>query len=163
AGTRVTLMAKEGDWATLRMPSGEMRRVHIDCRATIGSIGNAEHANVQWGKAGRMRWRGIRPHNRGVSMNPVDHPTRGGERRHPRGTKTPDPYSPASTSGPSNSSSAAGRSRGTSMPRSVKKGPFVEHYIAKKMATAGKEANPSRRVITTYSRRSTVIPGMVGL
>jgi large subunit ribosomal protein L2 len=81
AGTKVTLMAKEGDWATLRMPSGEMRRVHIDCRATIGQIGNTEHANIQWGKAGRMRWRGIRPHNRGVSMNPVDHPMGGGEGR----------------------------------------------------------------------------------
>jgi len=81
AGTRVTLMAKEGDWATLRMPSGEMRRVHIDCRATVGAIGNSEHANIQWGKAGRMRWRGIRPHNRGVSMNPVDHPMGGGEGR----------------------------------------------------------------------------------
>jgi large subunit ribosomal protein L2 len=74
-------MAKEGSWATLRMPSGEMRRVHIDCRATIGAIGNSEHGNVQWGKAGRMRWRGIRPHNRGVSMNPVDHPMGGGEGR----------------------------------------------------------------------------------
>jgi len=81
AGAKVTLMAKEGDWATLRMPSGEMRRVHIDCRATVGAIGNAEHANIQWGKAGRMRWRGIRPHNRGVSMNPVDHPMGGGEGR----------------------------------------------------------------------------------
>ena len=81
AGTRVTLMAKEGTWATLRMPSGEMRRVHIDCRATIGTIGNAEHANIQWGKAGRRRWKGIRPHQRGVSMNPVDHPMGGGEGR----------------------------------------------------------------------------------
>jgi large subunit ribosomal protein L2 len=81
AGTKVTLMAKEGSWATLRMPSGEMRRVHIDCRATVGTIGNAEHANIQWGKAGRMRWKGIRPHNRGVSMNPVDHPMGGGEGR----------------------------------------------------------------------------------
>jgi large subunit ribosomal protein L2 len=81
AGTKVTLMAKEGDWATLRMPSGEMRRVHIDCRATIGQIGNTEHANIQWGKAGRRRWLGIRPHNRGVSMNPVDHPMGGGEGR----------------------------------------------------------------------------------
>ena len=81
AGTRVTLMAKEGDWATLRMPSGEMRRVHIDCRATIGAIGNSEHGNIQWGKAGRMRWKGIRPHQRGVSMNPVDHPMGGGEGR----------------------------------------------------------------------------------
>ncbi|HEY3803676.1 MAG TPA: 50S ribosomal protein L2 [Kofleriaceae bacterium] len=81
AGAKVTLMAKEGDWATLRMPSGEMRRVHIDCRATIGAIGNSEHANIQWGKAGRRRWLGIRPHNRGVSMNPVDHPMGGGEGR----------------------------------------------------------------------------------
>jgi large subunit ribosomal protein L2 len=81
AGTKVTLMAKEGKWATLRMPSGEMRRVHIDCRATVGSIGNTEHANIQWGKAGRMRWKGMRPHQRGVSMNPVDHPMGGGEGR----------------------------------------------------------------------------------
>ncbi len=81
AGTKVTLMAKEGDWATLRMPSGEMRRVLVECRATIGQIGNTEHANIQWGKAGRRRWLGIRPHNRGVSMNPVDHPMGGGEGR----------------------------------------------------------------------------------
>jgi large subunit ribosomal protein L2 len=81
AGTKVTLMAKEGDWATLRMPSGEMRRVHIDCRATVGTIGNSEHGNIQWGKAGRRRWKGIRPHQRGVSMNPVDHPMGGGEGR----------------------------------------------------------------------------------
>src|SRR3569833_2703991 len=81
SGTKKTQKAKEGDWATLRMPSGEMRRVHIDCRATIGSIGNSEHGNIQWGKAGRRRWLGIRPHNRGVSMNPVDHPMGGGEGR----------------------------------------------------------------------------------
>ncbi len=81
AGTHIVLMAKEGDWATLRMPSGEMRRVHVDCRATIGSIGNSEHANIQWGKAGRKRWLGQRPHQRGVSMNPVDHPMGGGEGR----------------------------------------------------------------------------------
>jgi large subunit ribosomal protein L2 len=81
AGTKVTLMAKEGTWATLRMPSGEMRRVHIDCKATVGAIGNSEHGNIQWGKAGRRRWLGIRPHNRGVAMNPVDHPMGGGEGR----------------------------------------------------------------------------------
>src|SRR5690606_37425061 len=81
AGTSVTLMAKEGSWATLRMPSGEMRRVHIDCRATVGQIGNSEHGNVQWGKAGRKRWLGFRPHNRGVALNPVDHPMGGGEGR----------------------------------------------------------------------------------
>lgn len=81
AGTRVVLMAKEGSWATLRMPSGEMRKVHIDCRATIGTIGNSEHSNIAWGKAGRRRWLGRRPHNRGVAMNPVDHPMGGGEGR----------------------------------------------------------------------------------
>ncbi len=81
AGTKVVLMAKEGKWATLRMPSGEMRKVHIDCRASVGSISNSEHANINWGKAGRSRWKGRRPHNRGVTMNPVDHPMGGGEGR----------------------------------------------------------------------------------
>jgi large subunit ribosomal protein L2 len=69
AGTGIQLMARDAGMATLRLPSGEMRRVHIDCRATVGAIGNTEHANIQWGKAGRKRWLGIRPHNRGVSMN----------------------------------------------------------------------------------------------
>ena len=92
AGTKVTLMAKEDDWATLRMPSGEMRRVHIDCRATIGVIGNHEHANIQWGKAGRKRWKGIRPHQRGVSMNPVDHPMGGGEGRSSGGRHPCSPW-----------------------------------------------------------------------
>jgi len=81
AGTVITLMAKEGKWATIRMPSGEMRKVHIDCRATIGTVGNSDHSNIDWGKAGRTRWRGRRPHNRGVTMNPVDHPMGGGEGR----------------------------------------------------------------------------------
>jgi large subunit ribosomal protein L2 len=81
AGAKITLMAKEGDWATVRLPSGEMRQVHIECRATIGSVSNPEHGNIEWGKAGRKRWLGQRPHNRGVSMNPVDHPMGGGEGR----------------------------------------------------------------------------------
>jgi len=81
AGAKITLMAKEGHWATLRMPSGETRRVHVDCKASIGVMGNSEHGNIEWGKAGRKRWKGIRPHNRGVSMNPVDHPMGGGEGR----------------------------------------------------------------------------------
>lgn len=81
AGTQITLMAKEGDWATLRLPSGEMRKVHVDCRATVGAVGNSEHSNIKWGKAGRIRWMGKRPHNRGVTMNPVDHPMGGGEGR----------------------------------------------------------------------------------
>ena len=81
AGAKITLMAKEGHWAALRMPSGETRRVHVDCKASIGVMGNSEHGNIEWGKAGRKRWKGIRPHNRGVSMNPVDHPMGGGEGR----------------------------------------------------------------------------------
>ena len=79
AGTFAQLMAREGDWATLRLPSGEMRKVHIRCYATIGQVGNLEHENISIGKAGRTRHRGKRPHNRGVSMNPVDHPLGGGE------------------------------------------------------------------------------------
>ncbi len=79
AGTSVQLVAKEGTTATLRLPSTEMRRVSIDCRATIGSVGNAEAELVKVGKAGRSRWKGKRPQTRGVAMNPVDHPHGGGE------------------------------------------------------------------------------------
>src|SRR2546426_10919591 len=79
AGAAVQLVAKEGQFATLRLPSTEMRRVLIDCRATVGSVGNAEVSLVKIGKAGRNRWKGRRPHTRGVAMNPVDHPLGGGE------------------------------------------------------------------------------------
>ncbi len=79
AGSSVQLVAKEGDFATLRLPSSEMRRVPIDCRATVGSVGNAEAELVSIGKAGRNRWKGKRPQTRGVAMNPVDHPHGGGE------------------------------------------------------------------------------------
>ena len=79
AGAAAQLLAKEGDYAQLRLPSGEFRRVHMDCRATIGQVGNLEHKDVALGKAGRTRYLGRRPHNRGVSMNPVDHPMGGGE------------------------------------------------------------------------------------
>jgi large subunit ribosomal protein L2 len=79
AGMAVQLVAKEGDFATLRMQSTEMRRVPIDCRATIGEVGNAEHELIKIGKAGRNRWKGVRPQSRGVVMNPVDHPHGGGE------------------------------------------------------------------------------------
>jgi large subunit ribosomal protein L2 len=79
AGSSVQLVAKEGDHATLRLPSTEMRRVPIDCRATVGEVGNAEHDLIKIGKAGRNRWKGVRPQTRGVAMNPVDHPHGGGE------------------------------------------------------------------------------------
>ena len=79
AGTAAQLVAKEGEYAQVKLPSGEIRRVSVDCQATIGQVGNLEHKNVSFGKAGRQRWLGRRPHNRGVSMNPVDHPHGGGE------------------------------------------------------------------------------------
>lgn len=81
AGTSATLTARESDWAQISLPSGEMRRVSAVCRATIGAIGNADHMNVSLGKAGRKRWLGKKPHNRGTSMNPVSHPMGGGEGR----------------------------------------------------------------------------------
>jgi large subunit ribosomal protein L2 len=92
AGTGAQLMAKEGDWGTVRLPSGEMRKVHLECRATIGQIGNVEHINVIIGKAGRSRWLGRRPHNRGVTMNPVDHPMGGGEGRSSGGRHPVSPW-----------------------------------------------------------------------
>ena len=92
AGTSAQLMAKEGDWAQIRLPSGEIRMVHLNCRATVGSIGNSDHANIEWGKAGRMRWMGQRPHNRGVTMNPVDHPMGGGEGRSSGGRHPCSPW-----------------------------------------------------------------------
>jgi large subunit ribosomal protein L2 len=81
AGTGAQLMAREGDYVTLRMPSGENRMIHVRCSATIGQVGNLEHENRRIGKAGRSRWRGKRPNVRGVAMNPVDHPMGGGEGR----------------------------------------------------------------------------------
>ncbi|MBQ2114623.1 MAG: 50S ribosomal protein L2 [Selenomonadales bacterium] len=89
AGTGAQLMAKEGEHALLRLPSGELRKVHVNCKATIGQVGNLEHENITIGKAGRSRWMGVRPANRGVVMNPCDHPHGGGEGRSPVGRKHP--------------------------------------------------------------------------
>lgn len=92
AGMGVQLVAKEGDYATLRLPSTEMRRVLIDCRATVGEVGNAEHELVKIGKAGRNRWKGVRPQTRGVAMNPVDHPLGGGEGKTSGGRPAVSPW-----------------------------------------------------------------------
>jgi large subunit ribosomal protein L2 len=81
AGGQAQLVSKEADYALVKLPSGEVRRVLVECRATVGQVGNPDHENVSLGKAGRQRWLGRRPHNRGVSMNPVDHPHGGGEGR----------------------------------------------------------------------------------
>jgi large subunit ribosomal protein L2 len=79
AGSQAQLVSREADYALLKLPSGEIRKVQVECMATVGQVGNVEHENVTLGKAGRTRWLGKRPHNRGVSMNPVDHPHGGGE------------------------------------------------------------------------------------
>lgn len=92
AGMAGQLMAKEGDYALIKLPSGELRKVHQNCMATVGQVGNLDHENISIGKAGRMRWLGRRPHNRGASMNPVDHPHGGGEGK--AGQGNPHPVSP---------------------------------------------------------------------
>ncbi|MDE0115547.1 MAG: 50S ribosomal protein L2 [bacterium] len=92
AGASAQLVAKEGSFATLRLPSTEMRRVPIDCRATVGSVGNAEAELVKLGKAGRARWKGVRPQTRGVAMNPVDHPLGGGEGKSSGGRHPVSPW-----------------------------------------------------------------------
>ena len=92
AGGSAQLMAKEGDYATVRLPSGELRRIHADCTATIGQLGNVDHQNISLGKAGRARWRGRRPTVRGSAMNPRDHPHGGGEGKSPIGGQPQTPW-----------------------------------------------------------------------
>lgn len=95
AGSGVQLLAKEAGLATLRLPSGEIRMVDARCRASVGEVGNAEHELVSWGKAGRNRWRGVRPSVRGVAMNPVDHPLGGGEGKSSGGRHPTTPWGKA--------------------------------------------------------------------
>jgi large subunit ribosomal protein L2 len=92
AGSGTQLMAKEGKRATIRLPSGEMRQVEVECRATVGEVGNPDHDLISWGKAGRSRWRGKRPSVRGVAMNPVDHPLGGGEGKSSGGRHPTTPW-----------------------------------------------------------------------
>lgn len=92
AGGSAQLLAKEGEYAQVRLPSGEVRKIHVECTATIGQIGNLDHENISIGKAGRKRWRGIRPTVRGVAMNPVDHPLGGGEGKSSGGRHPTTPW-----------------------------------------------------------------------
>jgi len=92
AGALIQLMGREGDYAQLRLPSGEIRRVRSECYATVGQVGNLDHENVSLGKAGRTRWMGFRPHVRGVAMNPVDHPMGGGEGKSSGGRHPTSPW-----------------------------------------------------------------------
>ena len=172
AGAAVQLLAREGDYAQIRLRSGEIRKVHINCRATIGEVGNEEHSLESIGKAGRVRWRGVRPTVRGVAMNPVDHPHGGGEGRK---AAARDPVSPVGRAheGLQDAQEQAhrrhdhpapqrqGRRRLEHMARSIKKGPFVDHHLVKKVETAQK--NNDKRPIKTWSRRSTILPDFVGL
>ena len=92
AGGSAQLMAKDGDYAQVRLPSGEVRKIHLECKATIGQVSNSDHSHINIGKAGRTRWLGRRPHNRGVAMNPVDHPMGGGEGRSSGGRHPCSPW-----------------------------------------------------------------------
>ena len=92
AGGAAQLMAKDGEYAQVKLPSGEVRKLHVACRATVGQVSNLEHQNISLGKAGRSRWLGRRPHNRGVTMNPVDHPMGGGEGRTSGGRHSCSPW-----------------------------------------------------------------------
>ena len=164
AGTFAQLMAREDDWATLRLPSGEMRKVHIRCYATIGQVGNLEHENVSIGKAGRTRHLGKKPHNRGVSMNPVDHPLGGGEGKTSGGRHPVTPVGQADQ-GPQDPQEQAHeqvhrQAENQVMARSLKKGPFIDDHLQKKVDTMNRERD--KKVIKTWSRRSTIIPDMVG-
>ena len=92
AGTAAQIQGREGDYVVLRLPSGELRKIHAECYATVGVVGNADHKNIVLGKAGRSRWLGRKPHVRGAAMNPVDHPHGGGEGRAPRGRPPASPW-----------------------------------------------------------------------
>ena len=151
AGADVQLVAKEGHYAQLRLPSGEIRNVDVRCRATVGEVGNAEQSNINWGKAGRMRWKGVRPTVRGVAMNPVDHPHGGGEGktsggRHP---VNPNGKPEGRTRRPNKESDKLiVRRRRTgknaigawNMPRSLKKGPFVDQHLLRRWMPRTKRA-----------------------
>ena len=139
AGASAQLMAKDGDMATLRLPSGEMRMVRAECRATVGVIGNADHQNVKVGKAGRKRHMGVRPQTRGTAMNPVDHPHGGGEGSTTAGRHPVTPwgvptlgYRTRKKNKASDRYIVRGRRRGKGkqpMSRSSKKGPWVEERL----------------------------------
>ena len=140
AGSGIQLVAKDGGYATLRLPSGEMRRVLLTCRATVGQVGNVDHGNITGGKAGRSRWLGKRPTVRGSAMNPVDHPHGGGEGKSKGGRHPVTPWG-VPTLGKRTRSQAQGirqadrprpsprEGEALSVPQLEKKGPFVEERL----------------------------------
>ena len=135
AGSSVQLVAKEGEYASVKMPSGEIRHIFIECFATIGQVGNIEHENVSIGKAGRSRWLGQRPHVRGVAMNPVDHPLGGGEGKTSGGRHPVSPWGPADQglqdAQPEVDRQVHRAAETEIMSRSLKKGPLRRHLAAR--------------------------------
>ena len=167
AGTGAQLLAREEQYAMLRMPSGEVRRVPADCMATIGTVGNAEHKNQDLGKAGRSRHLGRRPSVRGSAMTPRDHPHGGGE-----GTLAHRDEAPEDAVGPpgAGAEDAAAQAHGRVhragqeaqvVSRSIKKGPYVHPKLAKRVERAQQAG--TKVVIRTWSRASMIMPDMVGL
>ena len=156
--------------ATLRLPSGEMRMVRAECRATVGTLGNAEHQNVKVGKAGRKRHMGVRPQTRGTAMNPVDHPHGGGEGSTTAGRHPVTPwgvptlgYRTRKRNKTSDRYIVRGRRRGKGkqpMSRSSKKGPWVEERLMRRIEALNAENN--KKMLRTWSRASTIFPEMVG-
>ena len=161
------LVAREGEYASVKMPSGEIRKINVECVATIGQVGNLDHENVSIGKAGRSRWLGKRPHVRGVAMNPVDHPLGGGEGKTSGGRHPVTPWGQPTKGYKTRRRKDTDRfivaERATEsrvMSRSLKKGPFVDTPLLEKLEAMNR-AN-EKKVIKTWSRRSTVVPEMVG-
>src|SRR4029453_17476591 len=174
AGAAAQLVAKEAEYAQVKLPSGEVRKVHVECLATVGQVGNLDHKNVSLGKAGRSRWLGRRPHNRGVVMNPVDHPHGGGEGKTSGGRHPVTPWGKPTKGYKTRRRKDTDRfivQRRTKerrarsaqrevMSRSLKKGPFGDTSLLEKVEEMNRVNE--KKVIKTWSRRSTVIPEMVG-
>ena len=171
AGSGVQLVAKDDGYGVLRLPSGEMRRVPLTCRATVGQVGNVDHENQTGGKAGRSRWKGKRPAVRGSAMNPVDHPHGGGEGKSKGGRHPVTPWGVPTLGKRTRAAHkesdrliVRGRRRGKEKALSEhdrsKKGPFVEERLMKRIEEMNASGN--KRMIRTWSRTSTIFPEMVG-
>ena len=172
AGAFAQLIGRDGDWSQIRLGSGEIRLVRSECMASIGAVSNPDHQNVNYGKAGRMRWKGRRPHNRGVTMNPVDHPHGGGEGRTSGGRHPVTPWGQPTKGHKTRRNKKTDRhdhpqpprredEGRLTMPRSVWKGPFVDGYLFDKVEAARDSGR--NEIIKTWSRRSTIMPDFVGL
>ena len=153
AGSQAQLVSREGEYALLKLPSGEIRRVRVECMATVGQVGNVEHENVSLGKAGRTRWMGKRPHNRGVTMNPVDHPHGGGEGKTSGGRHPVTPWGQPTRGFKTRNNKRTDKLIVTrkseeevrNMGRSLKKGPFVDDHLKVKVAAHEREEREESR------------------